>query len=448
MTNDTDIIALRQPESVDDPLTEIARDGARRMLAAALRAEADAFVAQHAEEVLPDGRQRVVRHGYGPERSIQTGIGALDVRRPKVRDRAAGPADEKVRFTSAILPKWARRSRSLDALLPVLYLRGISTGDFREALSAILGADAPNLSPSVISRLTGGWQQEYDRWQRRDLSARRYVYIWADGVYLQARMEPQAECILVILGATPEGKKEVVGFQVGVRESAQSPLSGFAGKPLSVDGTRAARRHQSPWPCRPAGSRGWPLSADCFAIACRAMDGAMGFWKALDEVFPGTRHQRCWVRKIANVLNKFPKSMQPTVKAGLREIWQVDTRAAAETAMDIFSKKYGAKYEKAVTCLTKDREALLTFYDFPGDHWDHLRTGNPIESVFATVRHRTVRTKGALSQKTAKLMVFKLVQAAAKTWRRLKGANQLPLVIEGVTFNDGVAANDTANRAA
>lgn len=414
MTKDTDIIALRQPGSVDDPLTEIARDGARRMLAAALRAEADAFVAQHAEEVLPDGRQRVVRHGYGPERSIQTGIGALDVRRPKVRDRAAGPADEKVRFSSAILPKWARRSRSLDALLPVLYLRGISTGDFREALSAILGADAPNLSPSVISRLTEGWQQEYDRWQRRDLSARRYVYIWADGVYLQARMEPQAECILVILGATPEGKKEVVGFQVGMRESAQS------WRELLVD----------------IKARGLAVPPEV-AVG----DGAMGFWKALDEVFPGTRHQRCWVHKIANVLNKFPKSMQPTVKADLREIWQADIRAAAETAMDIFSEKYGAKYEKAVTCLTKDREALLTFYDFPGDHWDHLRTGNPIESVFATVRHRTVRTKGALSQKTAKLMVFKLVQAAAKTWRRLKGANQLPLVIQGVTFTDGVAAN-------
>lgn len=421
MTKDTDIIALRQPGSVDDPLTEIARDGARRMLAAALRAEADAFVAQHAEEVLPDGRQRVVRHGYGPERSFQTGIGALDVRRPKVRDRAAGPADEKVRFSSAILPKWARRSRSLDALLPVLYLRGISTGDFREALSAILGADAPNLSPSVISRLTEGWQQEYDRWQRRDLSARRYVYIWADGVYLQARMEPQAECILVILGATPEGKKEVVGFQVGMRESAQS------WRELLVD----------------IKARGLAVPPEV-AVG----DGAMGFWKALDEVFPGTRHQRCWVHKVANVLNKFPKSMQPTVKADLREIWQADIRAAAETAMDNFSEKYGAKYEKAVTCLTKDREALLTFYDFPGDHWDHLRTGNPIESVFATVRHRTVRTKGALSQKTAKLMVFKLVQAAAKTWRRLKGANQLPLVIEGVTFTDGVAANDTANRAA
>ena len=422
MKNDTDIIALRQPESFDDPLTEIARDGARRMLAAALRAEADAFVAQHAEEVLPDGRQRVVRHGYGPERSIQTGIGALDVRRPKVRDRGGEDSTEnKIRFSSAILPRWARRSKSLDALLPVLYLRGISTGDFQEALSALLGPDAPNLSPGVISRLTGEWQQDYERWQHRDLSARRYVYIWADGVYLQARMEPQAECILVILGATPEGRKELVGFQVGVRESTQS------WRELLVD----------------IKARGLAVPPEV-AVG----DGAMGFWKALDEVFPGTRHQRCWVHKTANVLNKFPKSMQPAVKADLREIWQAETRAAAEAAMDTFAEKYRAKYEKAVTCLTKDRETLLTFYDFPADHWDHLRTGNPIESVFATVRHRTVRTKGALSQKTVKLMVFKLVQAAAKTWRRLKGANQLPMVIEGVTFTDGVAQADTESRAA
>ena len=377
MKNDTDIIALRQPESVDDALTEIAREGARRMLAAALRAEADAFVASHAEEVLPDGRRRVVRHGQGPERSIQTGIGALAVRRPKVRDRAVGPDEEKIRFTSAILPRWARRSKSLDALLPVLYLRGISTGDFKEALAVILGRDAPNLSPSVISRLAGEWQQEYDRWQRRDLSARRYVYIWADGIYLQARMEPQAECMLVILGATPEGKKELVGFQVGVRESTQS------WRELLID----------------IKARGLAIPPE-IAVG----DGAMGFWKALDEVFPGTRHQRCWVHKTANVLNKFPKSMLPAVKADLRKIWQAETRAAAGTAMDTFAEKYGAKYEKAVTCLTKDREALLAFYDFPAEHWDHLRTSNPIESVFATVRHRTVRTKGALSQKTAKLM--------------------------------------------
>jgi len=422
MNDDTTITPLHQPGSVDDPLTEIAREGARRMLAAALRAEADAFVAHHAEETLPDGRQRVVRHGYGPERSIQTGIGALEMRRPKVRDRAEGvPAEKRIRFSSGILPRWARRSKSLDALLPVLYLRGISTGDFQEALSALLGADAPNLSPNVISRLTGEWQKEYDRWQRRDLSARRYVYIWADGVYLQARMEPQAECMLVILGATPEGKKELVGFQVGLRESAQS------WRELLVDIKK----------------RGLAIAPEV-AVG----DGALGFWKALDEVFPGTRHQRCWVHKTSNVLNKFPKSMHPAVKADLRDIWQAETRAAAEAAMDTFAEKYGAKYEKAVTCLVKDRETLLAFYDFPAEHWDHLRTGNPIESVFATVRHRTVRTKGALSQKTAKLMVFKLVQAAAKTWRRLKGANQLPRVIEGVTFTDGVAARDTETRAA
>jgi transposase-like protein len=353
---------------------------------------------------------------------IQTGIGPIPVQRQKVRDRATdAPDEQKIRFTSNILPKWARRSRSLDALLPVLYLRGISTGDFQEAFSAILGTDAPNLSPSVISRLTGEWQKEYDRWQRRDLSARRYVYIWADGIYLQARMEPQAECILVILGATPEGRKELVGFQVGLRESAQS------WRELLVD----------------IKARGLSVPPE-IAVG----DGAMGFWKALDEVFPGPRHQRCWVHKTANVLNRFPKSMQPAVKTDLREICQAETRAAAETAMDTFAEKYGAKYEKAASCLTRDRDALLAFYDFPAEHWDHLRTSNPIESVFATVRHRTVRTRGALSQKTAKLMVFKLVQAAAKTWRRLKGAKQLPMIIEGVTFTDGVATNDSVNRAA
>jgi len=306
-------------------------------------------------------------------------------------------------------------------LLPVLYLRGISTGDFQDALTALLGTDAPNLSPGVIPRLTAGWQEDYDRWQRRDLSARRYVYIWADGVYLQARMEPAAECMLVIIGATPEGRKELLGFQVGVRESAQS------WRELLVD----------------IKARGLSVPPE-IAVG----DGAMGFWKALDEVFPGTRHQRCWVHKTANVLNKFPKSMQPTVKADLREIWQAETRAAAETAMGTFTEKYGAKYENAVTCLIKDRDPLLAFYDFPADHWDHLRTGNPIESVFATVRHRTVRTKGALSQRSAKLMVFKLVQAAARTWHRLKGANQLPMVIQGVTFTDGVATMGADNRAA
>ncbi len=422
MKEDTSIIAFRQPGFLGDPLTEIAREGARRMLATALEAEIDAFVGQFAEDRLADGRQRVVRHGYGPERKIQTGIGGLEVRRPKVRDRAAEVASgERVRFTSHILPRWARRSRSLDALLPVLYLRGISTGDFQEALAALLGPDAPNLSPGVLSRLTAGWESEHERWRRRDLSARRYVYIWADGVYLQARMEPEAECILVVIGATPEGKKELVGFQVGTRESAQS------WRELLVE-IRA---------------RGLAIAPE-IAVG----DGALGFWKALDEVFPGTVHQRCWVHKAANILGKMPKPMAPAVKSDLRDIWQAETRAAAEAAMHTFAEKDGAKYAKAVACLTRDREALLAFFDFPAEHWDHLRTANPIESVFATVRHRTVRTKGALSQKTAKLMVFTLVRAASKKWRRLNGTLQLPKVVDGIKFTDGIALSDAAIRAA
>jgi transposase-like protein len=389
----------------------------------ALKAEADGFVSRYGGELLVDGRQRVVRHGAGPEREIQTGIGPITVQRQKVRDRATDvPPEAKIRFTSNILPKWARRSKSLDALLPVLYLRGVSTGDFQEALAALLGAEARNLSPGAIARLAAGWQDEYDHWRERDLSARRYVYIWADGVYLQARMEPEAECILVIIGATPEGGKELLGFHVGVRESAQS------WRELLVD-------------IRARGLAHGPEVA--------VGDGALGFWKALDEVFPSARHQRCWFHKISNVMNKVPKSMGPAVKSDLQDIHHAETKAAALVAVEVFKEKYGVKFVPAVACLTKDAEALLTFFDFPAEHWDHLRTSNPIESVFATVRHRTVRTKGALSQKTAKLMVFTLVRAASKTWRRLNGANQLPRVIEGVKFTDGVADSDAAqNRAA
>jgi transposase-like protein len=387
------------------------RSGARRLLAQAIESEAAAFLALMADRQLEDGRARFVRHGHGPERTVQTGIGPVAVQRVKVRDRDRTGNGERVRFTSAILPRWCRRSRSIDALLPILYLRGVSTGDFQDALAALLGKDAPNLSPSVIGRLKGDWQADHERWQKRDLSARRYVYIWADGVYLQARMEPQAECMLVIIGATPEGKKELVGFQVGVRESAQS------WRELLVD-----------------------LKARGLAITPELAtgDGALGFWKALEEVSPTTRHQRCTVHKTVNVLDKLPKSVQPAAKADLREVWTAPDRATAEMAITTFAQKYGAKYEKAVTCLVKDRDALLTFYDFPAEHWDHLRTSNPIESVFATVRHRTVRTKGALSQDTARLMVFKLVMAAARTWRRLKGENQLPKVIDGVRFKDGI----------
>jgi putative transposase len=287
---------------------------------------------------LPDGRDRVVRHGHGPQRAIQTGIGPVEVRRAKVRDRADVGAEDKIRFTSSILPKWARRTKSLDALLPILYLRGVSTGDFQEALCALLGKDAPNLSAAVITRLTAEWQADYDAWQKRDLSARRYVYVWANGVYLQARMEESAECMLALIGATPEGKKELVGFQTGVRESAQS------WRELLIDIKR----------------RGLQIAPD-LAVG----DGALGFWKAIDEVFPGTRHQRCWVHKTANVLNKVALSVQVNMKVDLREIYGASTRAAAEAAIDVFADKYGAKYDKAVACLTKDRDVCSPFSTSP-----------------------------------------------------------------------------------
>ena len=421
MDRSTNLVRLRQPDDVDDPLTEVLRAGARRLLAQAVELEADDFLAAMQDLRLPDGRARLVRHGHGPERQIQTGIGPVAVARVKIRDRGSEATEKRIGFSSKILPKWARRTRSLDALLPVLYLRGISTGDFQEALSALLGKDAPNLSASVIGRLTAEWQAEYERWQGRDLSARRYVYVWADGVYLQARMEDHAECMLVLIGATPEGKKELVGFQVGVRESTQS------WRELLVDVKR----------------RGLAVAPE-IAVG----DGALGFWKALDEIYPGARHQRCWVHKTANVLNKVPRSVQAAMKTDLRDIHGAPTRSEAETAIVVFAEKFGTKYARAVDCLTKDREALLAFYDLPAEHWDHLRTSNPIESVFATVRHRTVRTRGALSPTTARLMVFKLTMAAAKTWRRLKGETQLPKVVRGVTFRDGVEVNETQDQRA
>ena len=418
--NENRVVALREKGAIDDPLTEILRAGARRLIAQAVEAEFATFLGSNADLVLADGRQRVVRHGHDPVRAIQTGIGFVDVEKPKARDRGAA-ADDRIRFTSTILPKWARRTKSLDALLPVLYLRGVSAGDFQEALAALLGKDAPNLSPAVIARLKSEWEDEYRRWQDRDLSARRYVYVWADGIYLQARMEPQAECMLVLIGATPEGVKELIGFQTGMRESAQS------WRELLVD----------------LKARGLSIAPE-LAIG----DGALGFWKALDEALPTTRHQRCWLHKTTNVLNKFPKSVQPNAHKDLREIWLAPDRASAEGAMTTFAEKYAPKYDKAVDCLIKDRETLLTFFDFPADHWDHLRTTNPIESVFATVRHRTVRMKGALSQDTARLMVFKLVMAASKTWRRLQGQNQLPKVVKGAKFRDGIEVAPEAKFAA
>ena len=404
------VLKLIQPGEFSDPLTEVLRNGARALLAQAIDAEVAAFLGSHADKRAEDGRQRLVRHGHLPERDIVTGIGPVAVRAPRVRDRVGAP-QERIRFTSTILPPYARRSKSLEVLIPMLYLKGISTGDFDEALQALLGSDAGGLSAATVARLKNAWSEEHARWSKRDLSAKRYVYFWADGIHVQARLEDDAQCLLVIIGATPEGKKELVGLTDGVRESVRS------WQELLLDLRR----------------RGLSLGPE-LAVA----DGALGFWKALEEVWPKTRGQRCWVHKTANVLNKLPKTLQSKAKRTLQEIWMAETKKEALVAFDAFIETYGVKYDKAVECLTRDRDTLLAFYEFPAEHWKHLRTTNPIESTFATVRHRTVRAKGCLSNKTALAMIFKLAEAAERSWRRLDGHQQMPKVILGVTFADGV----------
>ena len=417
---DTNVLQFSQPGTFADPLTEVLRNGAQALLAQAVEAEVASLLERYAGEVTNDGRRRLVRHGHLPEREIVTGIGPVAVRCPRVRDRV-GEGSERIRFSSAILPPYARRSKSLEVLIPILYLKGVSTGDFEEALAALLGKDAGGLSASTVARLKEAWSDEHARWRRRDLSAKRYVYFWVDGIHVQARLEDAAQCLLVIIGATPEGKKELVGLIDGVRESAQS------WKELLLDLKR----------------RGLAMGPE-LAIA----DGALGFWQAVEEVWPKTRGQRCWVHKTANVLNKLPKSQQPKAKRALQEIWMAETKKDALAAFDAFVETWGVKYEKAVDCLTKDREALLAFYDFPAEHWKHLRTTNVIESAFATVRHRTVRAKGCLSNKTALAMIFKLAEAAEKSWRRLDGHNLLPKLILGVKFADGIEITSQVQAAA
>jgi putative transposase len=409
--NDT-VIKLIQPGTFKDQLTDVLRNGARALLAQAVEVEVADFLGTHADLKTEDGHRRVVRHGHLPERAVMTGIGPVAVRQPRVRDREAAADDpERIHFTPAILPPYARRSKSLEMLIPILYLKGISTGDFEEALAALLGKDAPGLSASTIARLKEVWVDEHKRWNERDLSAKRYVYAWADGIHLQARLEDDAQCILVIIGATPEGKKELIGFTDGTRESAHD------WRTLLLDLKR----------------RGLAIAPE-LAVA----DGALGFWKALGEVWPKTRGQRCWVHKTANVLNRLPKSQHTKAKRALQEIWMAETKMDADVAFDAFIGSYEVKYDKAAECLEKDRGALLAFYDFPAEHWKHLRTTNPIESTFATVRHRTIRSKGCLSNKTALAMVFKLVDGAQKHWRKLDGHNQLPKIIQGVKFTDGL----------
>jgi putative transposase len=407
---DTNVFQLSQPGTFADPLTEVLRNGARALLAQAVEAEVGALLNVDAGKLTDDGHQRLVRHGHLPEREVMTGIGPVAVRCPRVRDRV-GEGPERIRFSSAILPPYARRSKSLEVLIPILYLKGISTGDFEDALIALLGKDAGGLSATTIGRLKHAWSDEHARWSKRDLSAKHYVYFWVDGIHVQARLEDAAQCLLVIIGATLEGKKELVGLIDGVRESAQSC------RELLLDLKR----------------RGLSMGPE-LAVA----DGALGFWQAVEEVWPQTRGQRCWVHKTANVLNKLPKSQQSKAKRALQEIWMAETKKDALAAFDAFVESWGVKYDKAVDCLIKDHDTLLAFYNFPAEHWKHLRTTNVIESSFATVRHRTVRSKGCLSNKTALAMIFKLAEAAEKSWRRLNGHNQLPKIILGIKFTDGI----------
>jgi putative transposase len=397
----------------EDPLTAVLRQGAQRLLAQAIEVEVAILLAQYTDRRDGQGRQAIVRNGYLPERDVQTGIGAVRVKVPRVRDRSG----TGIRFHSALLPPYIRRSKSLEALLPWLYLKGVSTGDFSEALQALLGSDAPGLSPATLSRLKQGWQAELAQWQQRDLTGKHYVYFWVDGVYLETRLEESRHCILVIIGADASGQKELVGLWDGYRESEQS------WKELLLD----------------LQSRGL-AQAPALAIG----DGALGFWKALRHVYGQTRWQRCWVHQTANVLDKLPKDLQAQAKQRLQAIWMAPDRQRAAMAFDLFVATYEAKYPKAAECLAQDREELLAFYDFPAEHWGHIRTTNPIESTFATVRLRTDKTRGCLSRVTMLAMVFKLYQCAAKRWHRLRAAHYLTEVMNGIVFKDGLRVEQDA----
>ena len=392
--------------AVADPLTEVLRSGARELLQQAIEAEVASFMAQHRELKDEGERQRVVRNGYQPERTIQTGIGDVPVKQPRVRDRQG-----TIKFSSSILPRYLRRTKSLEELLPWLYLKGLSTGDFSAALTALLGQDAPGLSAATISRLKEVWQEEYAQWSRRNLAGKNFVYLWVDGVHFGVRLEDASQCILVVIGATADGKKQLLAMADGYRESEQS------WKELLLD----------------LKQRGLTIDPK-LAIG----DGALGFWKALPQVFGTTQRQRCWVHKTMNVLNKLPQGLQAKAKAELHEIWMAECRVDAEQAFDHFLLTYEAKYAKATECLAKDRDALLTFYDFPAEHWLHLRTTNPIESTFATVRLRTTKTRGCVSRAGLLAMVFKLTKTAEQNWRTLKGHALLAQVIAGVKFKDGL----------
>ena len=397
-----------------DILTDILRQGAQEMLADAIRNEVAEYVARHAHLRDDEGHRLVVRNGLLPARTIQTGLGSVEVHQGRVNDKRIDASGRRIRFTSSILPPYLRRTKSIEELIPWLYLKGVSTGDFTEALEALLGPQAQGLSATNIVRLKTVWQQEWASWSKRSLKDKHYVYVWADGVHFNIRLEEPGnnkQCILVLMGAAADGKKELIAIADGYRESTQS------WRELLLD---AKRRGLSIDPKLATG------------------DGALGFWAALREIYPATQEQRCWVHKTANVLNKMPKSLQPKAKSMLHDIWMAETRADADKAFDLFVTTFQAKYFKAVESLVKDRDVLLTFYDFPAEHWVHLRTTNPIESTFATVRLRTARTKGCGSRTACLTMVFKLARCAEKHWRRLNGSDLIAEVISGIRFVDGI----------
>jgi putative transposase len=400
---------------VQDVLTSILRDGAQQLLMQAVAAEVAEWIDARRHVLNEQGHQQVVRNGHLPERTLVTGVGPVQVKQPRVLDRR--PADEAESFSSKILPPYLRKTKSIEELIPWLYLKGISTGDFSEALAALVGPEAKGLSASTITRLKEVWQGEFQEWTKRSLKGKEYVYVWADGVHFNIRLEEDRQCILVLMGATADGRKELIAIADGYRESEQSWTA------LLLD----------------AKARGLAIDPKL-----ATGDGALGFWKAIGQVYPMTREQRCWVHKTANVLDKLPKRLQPEAKEKLHQIWMAETRADAEQAFDLFLTTYQAKYPKATECLAKDRRVLLTFYDFPAEHWIHLRTTNPIESTFATVRLRHRRTKGNGSRLACLTMVFKLMQSAAKKWPLLNGSQLLPEVIAGVQFIDGLKPQTAA----
>lgn len=414
---DCNLKAVATPEGIFvDPLTELLRNGAKELLRRAVESELDEMLEQYSHLKLLDGRQAVVRNGYLPERTIQTGIGDVSVKVPKVRDRSGSG----IHFTSSLLPPYLRRTKSIEELIPWLYLKGLSTGDYSEALGSLLGEHAKGLSPNTVSRLKAQWLDEHKQWQSQDLSHKRYAYWWADGIYSKVRMDDRL-CLLVIIGVTESGIKELVAVVDGYRESAASWEEVLTG--LRQRGLKASPK---------------------LAVG----DGALGFWNALSKVYPETTHQRCWVHKTANVLNKLPKSVQPKVKSALHEIWQAPTRKQAYKAFDDTIALFSAKYPRAMECLQKDKEELLAFYDFPAEHWIHIRTTNPIESAFSTVRLRTRKSRNCGSRDTVLAMVFKLMESAQKRWIKIRGFNLLTLVVNNVVFEDGVQVVEQSDRSA